>query len=201
MNNNYQSPTQKLDKLRIELLSESYKILYRFDNMSPEDALKTFKTGLKPSGYVNFGNDLPRVIKKRLELDLANDPKRKLLEYHWTTDFIEIDGKSVAYFISFTQKSTPGLIIISFPYVKFEAMFPLKAIADRIKDINENTLLVKATKDDGAIYSDSFTEPDSEQEYTFLKPVVQSKFIKGVTLWERRWQFFENPNFNPFENL
>jgi len=165
--------------------------------MSPEDALKVFEMGLLSSGYVNFGNDLPKILKKRLGLDLVNDPTKKLLRYHWNTDFIGVDRKDGAYYISFTQSPIPtGSIALSSNYLTFEAMFPLNVIADRIKDIDENTLLVKATKEDGAKYSEPFTDITGEQEYTFLKTVVSSKFIRGF--WKENRQFLENPNFNHF---
>lgn len=149
---------------------------YRFVNMSVEDALKTFDKGLYSAGFFNFGNDLHKILREKIGLDLKKDSKERLLRYHWN-NLISFNGKLATYFISLTSNPDPFQPLDFDSLIRFEVQFPSNRIAERINEINERSLVVKASKENGAKYN--------ENEYTFLDYILPSRFIKGFDLLER----------------
>jgi len=166
-------------------------------NMPVEDALKAFEHGLYSAGFYNFGKDLHKILSEKFGLDLEKDSKEKLLKYHWN-NLLVFKGKPITYFISLTLNKNPFMPLDFDSLIRFEVVFPAERIAERIKDIDEKTLIVKASKEDGAYYS--------EDEFTFLNYVLPPHFIEGFSLLEKisskkyKEVFFrKNQNFNPFK--
>jgi len=192
----------------LEELSKELKLMtfYRFVEMPIDEGKKACKEGLFSPGYLNFREELIDLMQKTYGLNLKKDPYGKLLRFHWGSADIKIDGKNCRYFLSLTKHGVkPKWLSASLSnLLKFKISIPSERVVHFIDEIREDTLVVEANWENGALYG------NIEDEYTFLGYVIPPNFIKGfyyhdINLPIRNTPncflnaFFKNPSFNPFE--